>query len=134
MIESDIIARLNANTGIATALKSQIYYSKAPAEVKMPFAVLENAGGSRRRITLGNGQSEAFDTIQISVYHADKISAKNIATLIMNDLENFRGNLATSFDVILNADTPRDLQTFQGAARQLLTFHIKYRYNTNIPV
>jgi hypothetical protein len=133
MIEKAVIEYLLSIPDLQTMLGGRIYYRLAPTTVKMPYLVVTNSGGMRRKETQPDFYSSAKDTLTLYVDHKDLFVAKDIAVRVVEALENYRGIFMGIPDTHIRAETTRDLVGFMGTFRQQISVHIQYRIPTNTP-
>lgn len=132
MIEKSLIEYLLAIPDVKALFKGQIYYRVSPATVKLPWCIISNAGGSRVHLTQ-SGLTEAFDTILIYVDTADQFAGRAMAERLIGALENYRGAMGTESDLVINCESIRDLNGWQGNYRFILPIHVRYIIPTNVP-
>lgn len=138
-IEQAICTYLNGLTSVTDLLGGRkIYFSRVPQSpqtgqpsVKMPWAVVSNVGGGRKKDSAIT--TEARDTLEIYVDHNDFIQAQRIAEAIRLALEHYRGDMPPERDLWVEVDTPRDLDGFQGACRFIIAVYVRYRQTTTRP-
>ncbi len=135
MIEKSVMEYLLSIPDLSAMVKGRIYYRQAPStpDVKMPYIVISNAGGMRRRFTQGGTRSKADDTLGIYAEAMDQFQARDIANRIIQALENYRGTIGTEWDTHFQCGSPRDLAGFQGNQRSLVQVYVTYYFPTNVP-
>lgn len=138
MIEQAIVVYLNTVSSITSLLGGRkVYYNRAPQkgtdgkDVKMPYAIVSNAGGSRKRDTPLT--TEARDTLDIEVESADCVAGKILCDTILAALENYRGDMSPERDMHITCGSIRDLDGFQGSYRFIFAAYIRYRQTTVFP-
>lgn len=131
MIEKSVIEYLLSIPDVKTLFKGQIYYRSAATSAKLPWGIVSNAGGGRKRITQA-GRSEAFDTLLLYVDTADQFAGRSMAERLLQALENYRGNMGTEKDLVVTCESIRDLNGWQGNYRFILPVHIRYIFDTNV--
>jgi hypothetical protein len=138
MIEQALVTYLNTIPSVITALGGQkVYYSRAPVtsvggvSVKMPYAVIRNDGGSRKRLTTFTTEPRDSLTIYVesSVQHAGLLAADTIRAA----LENYRGDMPPERDLHITCGTIRDLDGYQNSFRFLISVYVRYRQTTVFP-
>jgi hypothetical protein len=132
MIEQAVVVWLNSVAAVTTALGgAKVYYHRAPTNMKMPWVVITNSGGSRDRIT--QAFTEARDTLTIYVEAENAISGRVIAEKVRQALENYRGDMAPMHDVFIECDSIRDLDGFNTSFRYIIAAYVRYRETTAYP-
>ena len=138
MIEEAVVVYLNTVTAITTALGGQkVYYNSADPDpatgkpVKMPYVIVSNAGGSRKRESVY--VTEPRDTLDIDVYSADKIKGKRLADTVLLALENYRGDMPPERDTHFTCGSIRDLTAWQAGYRFNFATYVRYRQATVFP-
>jgi hypothetical protein len=132
MIEQAVVVYLNTVTAVTTSLGGmKIYPHRAPANVKMPWCVVTNSGGSRDRESVF--VTEPRDTLTLYVETSDFVSGRNAAETIMLALENYRGDMAPERDIHITCGTVRDLDGFQGSYKFVVPVYVRYRQTTVFP-
>jgi len=138
MIEQALTVYLNTLPAVTTALGGQkVFYTRAPTtqtgdvSVKMPYVVIKNNGGSRKRETLL--KMEARDSLTIYVEHSKQHEGLMIANTIREALENYRGNMAPEADLHITCGSIRDLDGYQGSFRFIVAIYVRYRQTAVFP-
>lgn len=137
MIEQSLMNYLLSITALNNMVKGAIYYSKAPGDAKLPYILITNSGGMPLKMTQGGatdpGKTLTKDVLSLYVIAKDQFSAKDIADRIVKALHNYRGDLGSEFDTWIRCGTNRDLQGWNGQAKQLVTVYADYVTVTNVP-
>lgn len=131
MIERDLVNYLLSIPAINTAVKGNIFYSRAKSDVSMPWIVIQNTGGSRRSLTVQ--KTEPRDTISIYVEGKEQFKTRDIANLVEKALDRYRGDMGDSKDLFITTATIRDLDGWQGSFRYFMTAYVQYIIPTNVP-
>lgn len=136
MIEQAMVSYLNSVPEIVTALGGQkVYFRRVTANeenpVKMPWCIITNSGGSRKRQTLN--KMEPRDTLTLDIYHYDQFMGREAAEVILRALENYRGDMPPEQDLHVTCGTIRDLDAYQDSYRFVLPVYVRYRQTITFP-
>jgi hypothetical protein len=133
MIEQAVLTYLLSEVG--SLVNNQIYYHRVPANTKMPWIIITNSGGMRRKQTQDH-KTEATDVLTIYVDDNQQFRGKTIADAVQTALENYRGDMPPApatpiaYDTFFRTATTRDLDDPFDAFRYLLTVYCIYRFPT----
>jgi hypothetical protein len=127
MIEQAVVVYLNSDAAVLSAFggTGKVYPHRAPASIKMPWCVVTNSGGSRKRESLY--VMEPRDTLTLYVESMDYVGGLNLANTILHALENYRGDMPPERDIHITCGTIRDLDGFQGSYRFVVPVYVRYR-------
>jgi hypothetical protein len=133
MIEQAVVVYLNTVPAVTAALGGmRVWPHRAPADVKMPWCVVTNSGGSRVRES--TFVTEPRDTLTLYVESANYVSGLNAANTILLALENYRGDLPPERDIHITCGTIRDLDGSQGSYKFVVPVYVRYRQTTVFPI
>lgn len=135
-IEYAITQRLLADANVSAATGGKIFFRQAPESATLPWVTVTNSGGMPVKISMGGLDygSEKNDTLTLYISATTQIEARNIAQLIYESLHNYRGDLTEGcVDTFLRVGSPRDLDGWNGALKELVSVYCKYRIQTNVP-
>lgn len=130
MIEQDLVTYLTTATS-GTLIGGKVYYHRVPKDVKMPWIIIGSAGGTHRPFVRTKGKMIADENYQIFVDDELQFRGRDVAAAVAHDLEEYRGNMGNSFDVYIQCDAVRDLETLQGGFRYLIPIRVRYRYTNS---
>jgi hypothetical protein len=134
MIEQGLLTYLLQVPAVSALVGNKIYYRRAPSTVKMPWVIITNSGGMRSKLSMDvSGYSEAVDTLTLYVDTMSQFEGKAIADAVLAAVENYRGDMSPALDTHFRAGSVRDLDGYNGAFRFLLTFYVRYKYDTVTP-
>lgn len=126
MIEIDTLLYLKSYPSLIALLPAtSIYNIQAPStDVKMPWLVLEKTSGLRKRITHLKTEETAYIRITVDVGPSAVVKGRNIAEQALIALENYRGNMGDSKDIIVTC----------GAIRGYAGYSECYRYQFDVTI
>ena len=127
MIEKSVLTYLLSIPAVNTITGGKIFYRRAPKTAVLPWVLITNSGGMRKRMTLATtGRMIAEDTLTIYVESADQFKGRDIAERILVALENYRGDMGDEQDLWVRMGSIRDLDGWNGTFRFLLTCYVEY--------
>jgi hypothetical protein len=132
VIEQALTVYLNTVPTITACMGGmKVYPHRAPSGVKMPWCVITNSGGARRRES--TFVTEPRDTLTLYVETMDYVSGLTIADTIRAALENYRGDMPPERDIFIECGTIRDLDGFGGSYKFVIPVYARYRQYTVFP-
>jgi hypothetical protein len=111
MIEKDLLIYLQGRTALTAALGgvNKIVVAQTPLSptMKLPWLVIEVAGGSRNQIS--STKLEEFLQARITVECGvnQTVKGREIAEMVLRDLEHFRGDFGDSLDCYISCSSIR---------------------------
>jgi len=138
MIEQALVNYLNNYAPLTALIGKNVFYHRAPEKKQMPWVIITNSGGMRRRMTQGDrkgysGRTEANDVLTLYVNAVSQFSCKEIADKVMDAIENYRGDMPPAEDTFFRCGTVRDLDGFNNTSVMLITVYVLYVFNTKFP-
>jgi len=138
MIEDDVRTYLCTVSGIIAqfapiATISGIYIIQAPTGAKMPYVVIENTEGPREIIAANTTEETNFVRITVDSGSLQLYKGRDIAKAILVALENYRGKMGESTDLVCTCSSIRGWAGSGGAYRRQLTATIKHTMIRNKP-
>lgn len=118
MIERDLLTYLQGYSGLTSLIGNKIYVIQAPQSgVSMPWVIIENTSGTRRRITQDKTEEMAYVRITVDSGPNQVVLGRNIAEKAKEAIENFRGALGLATDVEITCGSVRGWAGIGGAFR-----------------
>ena len=127
MIEADFYNYLKNNVELTSLIPaSNIYLGQIPDNVKMPYLLLEIFNGVRT--PMGARRREITNPFKVSVYvdSANKVKGKIIIEKALSILENLRGAVASTDDVVVTCNSIGTVFTIGETLAYSFTGRIRY--------
>ena len=123
---------------LSSVMTGKVFYRRVPPNVKLPYMIVTNSGGGRKKLAqCGTGSSEARDILTLYINDDQQFRGEQIAEAVMRALENYRGNMPSTnpiaYDTHFYCGTTRDLDGFQDAFTYLITVYVRYKFPTAFP-
>ena len=139
MIEQDVRTYLCTVSGIASqfspkATISGIFLIQAPTGSVMPYMIVENSEGPREQIAAETTEETANIRITVDGGPTQMYKARNIAEATRKALENYRGVMGNSKDVICTCSSVRGWAGTGGCYRFQFSATIKHIEAKNKPL
>ena len=100
MIERDLLTYLQGYSSLTSLVGNKIYVIQAPQSgVQMPWVIIENTSGTRRKIAQNKIEEMAYVRITVDSGPNQVVLGRNIAEKAKEAVENLRGALGLATDV-----------------------------------
>jgi hypothetical protein len=133
MIELDLLSYLRAHTALTALVGDNIFLIQAPTDKKMPWLVLEISSGLRKRITNTYTEETAFARITVDVGPSQTVLGRQIIEAALRAVENYRGLLGASNDVIVSCGAVRSWAGYSEVNRFQFDATIRLIETTQYP-
>jgi len=139
MIEHDVRTYLCTVSGIIAqfspkATVSGIFLIQAPTGSTMPYMIVELSEGPREQIAAETTEETANIRITVDGGPTQMYKARNIAEAARKALENYRGTMGSSNDVVCTCSAVRGWAGTGGCFRNAFTAVIKHIEARNKPL
>jgi hypothetical protein len=122
MIERDIMIYLQSLPEI-TNLCNNIFVIQAPKDAKMPYIIIENTGGTRRKLGSDSTEELALFRVTVDVGSGQMTLGRDIAETCLKVIENYRGQFSNTDgakDVFITCSAVRGWAGIGGAFRYMV--------------
>jgi hypothetical protein len=139
MLGQDVRTYLCTVSGIISyfspkATISGIFLTQAPTGSLMPYVVVEVSEGPRELITVSKTEETASVRVTVNCGPAQMYKGANIILEVRKALENYRGDMGGSKDIVCKCSAIRDWAGTGGCYRYAVTATIKHIETRNKPV
>lgn len=133
MILKDVLIYLRNNTALATVMDNRIYSIQAPSSVKMPYLIIEPTSGMRESIVFNVTGGKAWFRITVDVGPTDEVNGYTMIWTALRALENYRGDMGDTKDVVVTCGEPRGWAGIGGAYRYQFEAYFEYTEDRQTP-
>lgn len=134
MIERDILTYLQTYSPVTSLVGNKIYVIQAPQSgVSMPWLIIENTAGTRKKIAQTLMEEVAFVRITVDAGPSQVVLGRNIIEAAKTGLENFRGDLGLAKDVHIACGSIRGWAGIGGAYRYQMDVTCRFTEAYNEP-
>lgn len=126
MIEQALLNYVTSST-VGTSVSSQVYYSRVPSGVTMPWIYFKVADTQETRITQYN-KMEADVLINFFVEDSNQFRGRETAEALKLLLQNFRGDMTPEKDILIRCEGIRDQDGPLAAFSYIIPTRVVYCY------
>ena len=137
MIEQDVFVYFKGDATLASLIgdNTKIYLITAPTEgdPKMPWVVVEQTGGTRKKISQKKMEETALVRVTVDAGPDQLFTGRSIIEQCKNLLENYRGLLDQANDVYAETGAIRGWAGFGNAYRYQFDSTVRFTEDYNRP-
>lgn len=133
MIQRDILIYLRTHPTVSAIMSNRIYSVQAPSSVQMPYMIIEPTSGMRESITFKTTGGRVWFRVTVDVGPTDEVKGHDMIWAALRALENYRGDMGSTKDVIATCGEPRGWAGIGGAFRYQFEVRLDYTEDIQTP-